>query len=1013
MINFDLFIQSSYSLNGSIIDVDKVVDEASKKGYKTLGLIDHNHMYGAIKFYKKCLASGIKPIIGLELSLESNFFGMVDVLLVSRDEEGYKNLIEISSLVSINEKVNFNEILDYNKGIVLIAKTDEGVLANHIYENKLSLAKDLLSELRTYAEEVFVGLDLNDYRIELKVAPSIEELGKVVIINKVKYYQKGDLRTSNVLAKILREEDNTTGLFKHEEVYYNLKTLDELNKMYSAYPKAIRNTLDLIKTCNIKIDLKARHLPKYPMKDLDAFQKLTNLSEKGLTRRLMQANKYSLVEVYKKRLKYELDIIHKMGYEDYFLIVWDFVLFAKKKNILVGPGRGSAAGSLVAYVLGIVDVDPIEHDLYFERFLNPERITMPDIDMDFPDDKREEVIQYVINKYGKEKVVSIITFGTFQGKSAIRDVGRVLDIDTVILDELSKNLSTSSNSLEILKEQHPKEYSYYVNIPNIKELIDIATKLNGLVKHTSTLAAGIIIVGEDIRNYSPIQMGLLGTYQTQYEASDLEEIGLLKFDFLGLRNLTIIADAVKLIEDSSGERINIYKIPMDDKKTFNLLKDVNTLGVFQLESNGMMDLVRKMQIDNFSEIATCISLFRPGPMENIPSYLKRRNKEERISYPDLDLLPILKDTNGIIIYQEQIMEIANKFAGYSLGEADVLRRAVSKKKKSVLENERKKFVAGSKKQGYQEKTANIIYDYIVKFANYGFNKSHAVAYSLVPYWMAYLKANYGKYFMSILLESQIGSFSGTNKYIMECRKMGIHILAPSINQSDIYYIPEDNDLRFPIKGIKGIGPIVANKIIDIQREKPVESLIDFISRRTDIHMNVIEALIYAGVFDEFNLNKHTMIENLPKIINFVDFNYQDDKFSYIEYEEYSYEVLHEKEKELLGINFKYHLIYKYNEQIKKANKLLVSDIIDSDVSRVEFVGAVSRVKEIVTRNKDQMAFVEVEDVFNSVDCVLFPETYSRYNQILKIGEVYRFKGKKDYRNNKLQIIIDNVYIMEE
>jgi DNA polymerase-3 subunit alpha len=847
----------------------------------------------------------------------------------------------------------------------------------------------------------------------MQVAPKLSDIGETFIINRVKYLNKEDKRTSNILAKILREESEDIGLFQTEEVHYHFKELKELDIMYSPFSKAVRNTIDFIKSSDLVIDFKSRHLPKFPMLEGNPYARLVELTTKGLTRRLIQNKLYkSEYKTYKQRLDYELGIIKEMGYEDYFLIVWDFVLYAKKNGILVGPGRGSAAGSLVAYVLGIVDVDPLQHDLYFERFLNPERITMPDIDMDFPDDKREEVIQYVIDKYGREKVVSIITFGTFQGKSAIRDVGRILEIDTVVLDELSKNLSAADNSIEVFRKKYPKEYKYYINIDKIKDLVTIAEKLTGLVKHTSTHAAGIIISGEDIREYSPIQPGLMGAYQTQYEASDLEEIGLLKFDFLGIRNLTMIKDTLNLIKKNEGKNINIYKIPLDDKPTFDLLKAVRTLGVFQLESEGMMDLAGRMQIDEFSEIATCISLYRPGPMENIPSYLRRKNNEERVSYPHIDLLPILKSTNGIIIYQEQIMEIANKFAGYSLGEADVLRRAVSKKKKDILMMERKKFVAGSIKQGYTEKVADDIYDYIVKFANYGFNKSHAVAYALVGYWMAYLKANYPKYFLSVLLDAQIGSVYGTRKYIMECQRMGIKILPPRINKSGVDYVADGDNLRFPIKGIKGIGPKAAQRIIEIQEEKEVTDLVDFISRRMDVPINIMEAMIFAGVFDDFNQNKRTMIENLPKLMNFVDFNYQNESFNFLEYEEYDYETLHTKEKELIGINFKYHIIHKYDKLIEENNLDLVSDILESKSDRVYFVGMVSRIKVIITKNNEEMAFVEVEDVFNQVDCVFFPSDYSKYIHTLRNGYVYLFSGKRDYRRNKVQIIVEKIERIE-
>lgn len=1009
MIDFDLFVQSTYSMNGSLLDINRLVDEAKNLGYKTLALVDLNHMYGALKFYKKCLASGMKPIIGLELQVESDLFGMVDILLLSKDNAGYKNLIQISSLISLESNIGISSLETFNNGVVAILKSDSGAFSKSIYEKNIDTAKSIYLEVKKSFSETYIGLDLNDYSVEMVIAPELEKIGKTIITNKVSYLAKEDRKTYHILKKILKEERELSGIFHNEEIYNNLKPIDELDKMYASYASAIKNSIDFINRCNLVIDIKTRHLPKYPIKTKTAYQKLLELTDKGLTRRLMQDGKYQEnYKQYKERLDYELSIIRKMGYEDYFLIVWDFVLHAKKQGILVGPGRGSAAGSLVAYVLGIVDVDPLEHDLYFERFLNPERITMPDIDMDFPDDKREEVIRYVIDKYGKEKVVSIITFGTFQGKSAIRDVGRILDIDNVILDELSKNLSQADNSIETFREKYPKQYSYYMNIEQIKELITVADKLNGLVKHVSTHAAGIIISGEDIRNYSPIQPGLMDAYQTQYEASDLEGIGLLKFDFLGLRNLSIIKETLDIIKQKENKDINIYKIPLDDSKTFALLKDVRTLGVFQLESNGMMDLVRKMQIDKFSEIATCISLFRPGPMENIPAFLRRRNNEERVTYTHNDLMPILKSTNGIIVYQEQIMEIANKFAGYSLGEADVLRRAVSKKKLNILENERKKFVAGSISRGYSKEVANVIYDYIVKFANYGFNKSHAVAYALVGYWMAYLKANYPKHFLSVLLDSQIGSITGTKKYFMECQKMGIKVLPPRINKSSVDYVAEGEGLRFPIKGIKGIGPVVAIKVVDIQEEKPVVNLVDFVARRRDININVIEAMIYAGVFDDFGLNKKTMIENLPKLLNFADFDYQNDTFKFVEYDEYSYEILHAKEKELIGINFKYHIIHKYDKIIEEKKYDLVTDMLESKSDRVYFIGAVSRVKVIVTKKQTEMAFIEIEDVYNQIDSVLFPREYERYKDMLKVGNVYAFSGKKEYRKNDLQIIIANI-----
>ncbi len=1001
-------------MNGSLLDIPQIVSDAKKKGYQTLALVDHHHMYGALKFYKECLAAGIKPIIGLELTLTSDIFGALDVVLLAKNHRGYQHLMQISSQLSLTGALSFDDYHPYQDQIAVVLRTDEGILAKYLYQNHLDEAKALLTHVGTYASEVYLGLDLNDYSVEMQVAPKLEALGSTIIINKVQYLEKSDRRVSQVLKQILGIESKEEGLFSSEDIYYHLKTLEEQRKMYAGYAKAIRQSLTFIDACDLRIDLSNLHLPKYPLKDKDAYQKLIELTDKGLKRRLMQNHLYKEnFSHYKERLDYELQIIHQMGYEDYFLIVWDFVLYAKKQGILVGPGRGSAAGSLVAYVLGIVDVDPLAFDLYFERFLNPERITMPDIDMDFPDDKREDVIRYTIDKYGKDRVVSIITFGTFQGKSAIRDVGRVLEVDTVILDELSKNLSDSANSIEVFRETHPKEYSYYMNIDEIKDLMQIAEKLNGLVKHVSTHAAGVIISSEDIRRYTPIQQGLMDAYQTQYEASDLESLGLLKFDFLGLKNLSMIKETLNLIRDKDNLDINIYKIPLDDPATFKLLKDVKTLGVFQLESRGMMDLVANMQIETFEDIATCISLFRPGPMENIPAFLRRRRHEESISYPHIDLQPILASTNGIIVYQEQIMAIANRFAGYSLGEADVLRRAVSKKKRSILENERKKFIRGAKQKGYPERVANDIYDYIVKFANYGFNKSHAVAYAMVGYWMAYLKANYSNHFMSVLLNAQIGSASGTRRYAKECQRLGIGILPPRINLSGVNYLPEDGNLRYPIQGIKGIGPKAAEQIVEIQNEKPVENLIDFVMRRKGLAINILEAMIYAGMFDAFNLNKRTMIENLPRLLQFADFNYQNETFHFLPFEEYDYETLHSMEKDLLGINFKYHILHKYDTLVKEKHYTILSDALEAQNDYVNCIAVLASIKVIKTKKQEEMAFVELEDLFNSVEGVIFPKTYSRVENTLKNNAVYHINGRKETRRNKQQLIIDQIYRLEE
>jgi DNA polymerase III subunit alpha len=1012
MINFNLYLQSSYSFNGSLIDVDKAVEKAASLGFKTLGLADINHMYGIIKFYKKCLKENIKPIIGLDIVLKGSSFDEQNVLLYAKNNIGYRNLILISSYLGLgNNEIDLDFLKAHNAGLIGVIVTDRGDFAKSIYDDDDVLTRSIINDIGENLELMYLGLDLRDYTSELKLAPKLKDYGKTIILNNVLYLEKDDKEASKVLQKILQKDSTYQGFFERNDEELYLRNEEELDNLYKDYPSSVKNTLEFISMCNVEIDFSSRYLPKYPLKNVSATKKLEELTFKGLTRRLKQKGIYEVkYQEYKARLDFELSVIKKMQYEDYFLIVWDFVLYAKKKGILVGPGRGSAAGSLVAYVLGIVDVDPIEYDLYFERFLNPERITMPDIDMDFPDDKRDEVIRYTCEKYGYENVVSIITFGTFQGKSAIRDVARVLGVSAVIVDDITSKISSTNNSIEEYRLTYPKKYQYYMNNSEINQLLSIAEKLNGLARHTSTHAAGIIITEKNIHEYAPTQVGLLDMLQTQYEAVDLEDIGLLKIDFLGIRNLSIIADTITMIKKNEGKNINIYKIPLDDLPTFKLLQEVKSVGIFQLESEGMMNLMRQMQIDTFTDIATCISLHRPGPMENIPSYIKRRNKEERISYLDKDLIPILKVTNGIIVYQEQIMKIANKFAGYSLGEADVLRRAVSKKKREILEKEREKFVRGVVSQDYSEDTGNEIYDYIVKFANYGFNKSHAVAYSLVAYWMAYLKANYPKYFLAVLLNSQIGSVVGTKKYIMECRKMDITVLPPRINKSSDTYNFEGNSLRFPYKGIKGIGEVMAKSITAIQLEKKVENFVDFIERSNDIGINVIEALIFSNVFAEFKQNKKTLINNINNIYSYLSFRNQGD-FKYVEYDEYDYSFLQQKEKELLGMNFEYHIIHNYIKEIKSSNYKLLSDVIKDMTGLVDFVGVISRVKTYRTKNGNDMAFIVIEDEFNEIDGVVFPNVYERTK--MELGKVYLIKGRIDYKDQKQQIIVESIKGLRE
>ncbi len=1018
MITFDLFIQSSYSFNGSLLDIDKLIFHAKKLGFKTLGLTDQSCLYGALKFYRSCKEQGIKPLIGLSLTISTNLNEQTPFLLYAKNNKGYSNLIQISSYINTQDTVLPLEKMElWKDGIIGVALTTKGVIYQSLAIDNFALATDYCQKFNNYFEHFYLGIDMSDPITEMKIGQNALLIWESIIVNQVNYLYTDDEHASEVLAQILNDSHtDTSGLFNASKIDRSLKTPAQLDVINADLKGCIDTTVRMIASTSLNLEFKGYRLPTYPLpEETNAFDYLSKLANKGLKRRYsMMTHKYFAYETYQERLDYELKVIHEMGFDDYFLIVWDFVLYAKKNNILVGPGRGSSAGALVSFVLGIVDVDPLEHHLFFERFLNPERITMPDIDLDFPDDKRDEVIKYVVNKYGKDRVTNIVAFGTFQGKSAIRDAARILKISDNIIDELTSLVSDTDNSLSAFINAYPEKYQFFVKDPMTKELLDVSLRIEGLQKHISTHAAGIIITDQPITTYSPVQNGLMGMYQTQFEASDLESIGLLKIDFLGIRNLSIISRVIESIEKETKEKIDIYKIPTNNQATFKLLRDVRTLGIFQLESKGMMNLIRKMQISNFDDIAVCIALFRPGPMENIPSFLSRRFGQEPVSFPHPDLEPILKDTNGIIVYQEQIMQIANQYAGYSLGEADVLRRAVSKKKEDVLIQERDRFVNSCIKMGHDKKVSNDIYDYIVKFANYGFNKSHSVVYALVAYWMAYLKANCPSYFMASLLDNAIGSSTATNDYIRECRKLNITILPPRINYSGKYYHKEENGLRYPFLGIRGIGPSIAEKIDLMCQKKPVTSFIDFMRRSEGINIKAIESLILVGVFDDFNITKQTLINNLKQLENFIEFQQSspDESFIFLESKEFDFEYLNRQERDLLGINLSYHPITDYHQYIINHGYLTPSEADEVKPGKYAVVGIISRIKTIKTKTGKEMCFAEIEDQISSIEAVIFSEVWERVNSYLSKGKVYLFEGDIELRNERKQLVIEQISTIE-
>ena len=752
---------------------------------------------------------------------------------------------------------------------------------------------------------------------------------------------------------------------------------------------------EIYDSCNITIE-KNDLLPRYSEDNsFNADLYLEQLCKKGLQKRF---NNKVLIK-YVNRLEEELSVIKKMGFSNYFLVVWDYVKYAKKNNILVGPGRGSAAGSLVSYSLGITEIDPIKNGLYFERFLNSERITMPDIDIDFESDRRDEVINYVVSKYGKKNVSGIITYGTLKTKMVLRDVARVFNIERKIdsfIKLFDSNLSLDDN----LKNRNIIDI--YSKDTLISRVCLISKKLEGLKRHTSIHAAGIIISNKELDRYIPLSksndLNISG-----YTMNYIEELGLLKMDFLVLDNLVLISNLINEIGS-----IKLNEIPLDDEETFNIFRNVKTDGIFQFESSGMKNVLRKYKVNSFNDLVSLLALFRPGPMDNIDSYIRRMNKKEKIDYIHEDLKDVLSETYGIIVYQEQIMKIANIMASFSLGEADILRRAMSKKNSILMEEQRKEFVRRSILNGYTEEIANKTFDYINKFASYGFNKAHSVSYSLISYQMAYLKAHYKNYYMKYLLTMVIGNDIKTKDYINECKLNNIEILKPDINKSYTEYVIENNKIRFPLSSIKNVGQISSSTIIEERKKGEYLDFISFVSRvyNKGINKKIIISLIYAGCFDSFN-NRKTLIENLDSVLNYVELTNGLDsslveKPILEEYEEYSKEELTNQENESYGFYLSYHPV-----QSKRQNSMTTLNIKDSFNKNIEIYLLVDKKREIITKKNEKMLFITGSDEYKSIELVLFPRVYEN-NYYINLKEVYKFSGIVEKRGSEYQINVRKI-----
>ncbi|MBQ6477637.1 MAG: DNA polymerase III subunit alpha [Bacilli bacterium] len=974
-----LYNKTNYTLLSSLLKVDDLVNYASNNNLDSMVITDTN-MYGTEEFIHKCESKSIKPIIGLDIKLEE-----YNIILLAKNYTGYKMLMKLSTIQN-KRLIEEKDIKKYNKDVI--------VLVPFAY-------KERFEDLKKIYKDIYLG-----YSTKKEETESLLITKDIVFLRENLYLKGNDEKLLPYLYRIRDGKTITDEVdydTKNHELY--LSNIEELTDN-----KGLINTIKIAESCNLEFPPKENYLPLYECDDPAKY--LFELSKKGLAKRLNN----DIPKVYKDRLSYELKVINEMGFPNYFLVVYDFIKYAKKSNILVGPGRGSAAGSLVAYSLGITDIDPIKYDLLFERFLNPERKTMPDIDTDFPDNKREEVIKYVIKKYGENRVCGIVTFGTLGAKQVIRDVSRVLNIPIYKVDSLCHHIPTFTK--DKLMDFYKNNSSFRREIDNdssLKKMFDIATKIEGFPRHTSSHAAGIVMSRVDLDEVIPLTVGD-DMYLSSYTMEYLEDLGLLKMDFLGLKNLTIISNILDDIKKIEKKRVEFPKIPLDDKEALHIFETANTCGIFQFESAGMRNFLRKLKPNTFEDIFAAIALFRPGPAVNIDSYIRRKHGEEKITYIDESLKEVTKNTYGILIYQEQIIQVASIYAGYTLGEADILRRAMSKKKLDVLKKEEEKFVKKSIAAGHTEDKSREIFKLILNFAGYGFNRSHSVAYSIIAYKMAYLKAHYKTIFFANLLTNVIGSVSKTNEYILEAKANNIEIEKPTINKSSSNYLVDKDKIIYPISNIKSIGGVSSSSIIEERKKSKFTDIYNTFSRlvKIGIGKKTIETLIEADVFKEFNYNRATLLFNLDNLYNYGELTKDLDeslvsKPEILFQQEYEMKDLLEKEKEVFGIYLSNHPTNMY----KKDNPYCIPLIeIPNNFNKViDTLILVDKTKTITTKKGDKMEFITGSDETSTAEFTLFPKVYNDYPSIKK-GDLLKIRGRVEKRLDVYQIIVDKIKNLE-
>ncbi len=1055
-----LHVHSQYSLLDGACKIDGLVEAAKRNNMPALAITDHGNLFGLIEFYEQCMKGGVKPILGVEAyvapgsRLEKEAKGISDasyhLILLAKDLDGYKNLLKLISIANLEgfyyrPRIDKEVLAKYSKGLMCLSSCLAGEVSYWLNRGERAKAAKAAGEYSEIFPNGDFYLEIQDHGIadQRKIIPEMLSLGKelnlpVVATNDLHYLEKSQARAHEALLCIQTAttiDDPKRFHFETDEFYF--KSSEEMEETFKEVRQAVLNTREVAEKSDVKLEFGKLHLPQFdPPEGKSQRVYLQELVEEGITRRYPGAG-----EKVKERVEHEMGIISKTGFTSYFLITWDFVRYARSKGIPVGPGRGSAAGSVVSYALGITDLDPLEHDLIFERFLNPDRISMPDIDIDFCYERRGEVIEYVVNKYGAGNVAQVITFGTMQAKAVVRDVARAMGFTYPDADKIAKMIPFELGmTLKKAMELVPDLKMLYKEDPRVRQLLDTSMSLEGLTRHASTHAAGVVIADGDLTDYVPLVKTSEGQVCTGFAMEALEKIGLLKMDFLGLRTLTVIDEACKLIRQERKIPFDIDKIPMDDAKTFAMLTQGECTGVFQLESSGMRDLVRRLKPNQFQDLIALVALFRPGPLGSgmVDDFIRRRHGEFQVKYDHPKLEPILKDTYGTILYQEQVMRIAHEVAGFTLAESDTLRKAMGKKTPEVMKKARIDFVNGCVKHGMERATAAAIFEKIEYFAGYAFNRSHSAAYALIAYRTAYLKANYPVEFMTALLTSERENTDKIAQYVEEVRRMEISVRPPDINRSHARFTVEEGAVRYGLLGVKNVGEKAIESIVAVREEAgPYLSLVDFCERvdsRT-VNRKVIESLIKCGALDGLKLRRSQMIQILDQALDsgaqrqkektagqlsFFDVfgssgELKKQAQDLPEIPEWPQEQLLAFEKALLGFYLTGHPLAAYERQIRLFTRVTTGNLSEQrDGAEVTLGGVIAKLKVTTTKKgNERMAIVTFEDFFGSVEVLIFPKVFPLVEIQLKPDAVVLVRGKISLREDRPRLMADDVTPLEE